>query len=216
MKSKILLSTLLLLTFNSSIPVENADIDTLYDMRWMELTPDQHKLIENTYTSSPLYTLITACKQDDIAKVRELIASKIVNVNLQVPRSQGGETALCIAAYHGNFELVKVLIEEGKADVNLPSRSFSQSPLMYAADNSWRKLYTIGKGEDYPSVVRFLINAGASVDQYDCLGYRALRYAQSSRDSSRNDKMRTIEEEIISILEIRGALQEYNRQQSRN
>lgn len=62
MKIKIILSALLLLTFNNSMPVENIDSNTLNDMRWIDLTPEQQRLVKNSYKNSPLNTLIIACQ----------------------------------------------------------------------------------------------------------------------------------------------------------
>ena len=80
-------------------------------------------------------------------------------------RDCAGATALCEAAFHGHFELVQLLHNDYKADVNAPNM-FGWAPLHVAIDR------------DHREIVDYLIHsADADVNQTTPEGYSALHVA---------------------------------------
>ncbi len=119
-----------------------------------------------------------------------------------------GETALTIAANRGNFELVKVLVQEGKADVNLPDKVSMKTPLMHAIRRAF-----IGK--EYIEIVRFLIDHNANIDQKDLYGQNAINYAKYGLSNTTFSEEERNFEEVISILTAKEkeTLEKHGRQQ---
>ncbi len=74
-----------------------------------------------------------------------------------------GFTPLCMAASHGCFESLRLLMENG-AKANLRG-NIRRTPLMYAACNG------------HIECVDYLLEHGADVDLQDEVGYSALMYA---------------------------------------
>ena len=79
-----------------------------------EMRDDQDPSFCDTFTSTS-NMLYFAAKRNDVASIRQLIASNIP-VN---ERNCHGVTALYISAHYGNVEAVKTLLELG-ADVTIP------------------------------------------------------------------------------------------------
>lgn len=105
-------------------------------------------------------SLVRAVKISDVDRVRTLMYAN-VNVN---EKNYAGITPLTIAAEKGNMEIIKMIVEDGKAVVNDPS-SYGVTPLISAA----------AAGND--KVVEYLIAKGADVTAKDDLGKTALIYA---------------------------------------
>lgn len=104
-------------------------------------------------------SLVRAVKISDVDRVRTLMYAN-VNVN---EKNYAGITPLTIAAEKGNMEIIKMIVEDGKAVVNDPS-SYGVTPLIAAA----------AAGND--KVVEYLIAQGADVTAKDDLGKTALIY----------------------------------------
>lgn len=105
-------------------------------------------------------SLVRAVKISDVDRVRTLMYAN-VNVN---EKNYAGITPLTIAAEKGNMEIIKMIVEDGKAVINDPS-SYGVTPLIAAA----------AAGND--KVVEYLIAQGADVTAKDDLGKTALIYA---------------------------------------
>lgn len=105
-------------------------------------------------------SLVRAVKISDVDRVRTLMYAN-VNVN---EKNYAGITPLTIAAEKGNMEIIKMLVEDGKATINEAS-SYGITPLISAA----------AAGQD--EAVAYLIQKGADVTVKDDLGKTALLYA---------------------------------------
>lgn len=104
-------------------------------------------------------SLIRGIKIGDPDRVRTLMYAH-VDVN---EKSYAGITPLTIAAEKGNMEIIKMLVEDGKAHINDKS-SYGITPLISAA--------AAGNGE----VVEYLVAQGANVNDKDDMGNTALLY----------------------------------------
>ena len=95
-----------------------------------------------------------------------LVARTLLTAGIETEtRDCAGATALCEAAFHGHFELVQLLHDDYKADVNAPNL-FGWAPLHVATDR------------DHRAIVDYLIHsAGADVNQTTPEGYSALHVA---------------------------------------
>jgi len=77
------------------------------------------------------WALAKAVKDDDTAKIKQIIAEHKVSVNYQEPKF--GETLLLWAVWTNHYKSAKVLLECG-ADPNMQSYGDGNSPFTYAAD----------------------------------------------------------------------------------
>ncbi len=101
--------------------------------------------------------LVKAAFKDDIAAVRQLIAS---GVDVNAIDKDADTTALMQAVEHGNGEMVQTLLGAG-ADINLKNKS-GQTALMHLGEHSTEKM------------VWDLVAAGAKLNQRDDEGNSAL------------------------------------------
>ncbi len=108
-------------------------------------------------------SLVRAVKISDEDRVRTLMYAN-VDVN---EKNYAGITPLTIAAEKGNMNIIKMLVEDGKAQINDPS-SYGVTPLIAAA--------AAGNAE----VVDYLVTKGADVTAKDDLGKTALIYASGA------------------------------------
>lgn len=115
--------------------------------------PAQKKYVYDT-------SLMRAVKINDADRVRTLLYAHI-NAD---ERNHDGMTPLTVAAENGNIEIIRLLIEEGKANVNLPS-NYGVTPLIAAT--------RAGK-ED---AAKYLIEKGAKTDVRDNTGKTPISYA---------------------------------------
>ncbi|RPA97780.1 ankyrin [Choiromyces venosus 120613-1] len=137
--------------------------------------------------------LITAAENGHLEIVRYLLRRRDINVEV---RSWSAKTALCWAAGGGNLDMVKLLLEEGGASVNLSCgcwyapwsggelTSLLLTPLHFAA---------IG---GHLSVVQFLVKCeGVDINARDALGDSPLDYARRGKDKK-----------IVRMLKDNGAI----------
>ena len=118
----------------------------------------EHKTVvkKNVYDTS----LIRAIKIGDPDRVRTLLFARI-DVN---EKNYAGITPLAVAAEKGNMEIIRMLVENGKAKVNEKS-SYGVTPLIAAS--------AMGRGE----VIKYLVDHEADVTARDDKGKTALLYA---------------------------------------
>ncbi len=107
-------------------------------------------------------SLIRAIKINDTDRVRTLLYAN-VNVN---EKNYAGITPMTVAAEKGNMDIIRLLVENGKADINAKS-SYGVTPLIAAT--------AAGQAE----VVQYLIKHGADSTAKDDLGKTALTYASN-------------------------------------
>ena len=100
--------------------------------------------------------LMMACWYDR-RDVVELLLDRILPVDARA--ADDGNTALHIAAYQGNPEMVAMLLARG-APVNLNDRKYGTPPFVWALQ-AW--LVGQREGGRYPAVLRLLAKAGAEV-----------------------------------------------------
>lgn len=87
--------------------------------------------IDNEYESDE-QNLVHACRNGDIEKVKSLVESG--NVNLQICKDrQHNDTPLHWASYYGHLRVVKYLVEKGNCDVT-STNIFGNTPLHRAAE----------------------------------------------------------------------------------
>ncbi|MCX6771533.1 MAG: ankyrin repeat domain-containing protein [Candidatus Micrarchaeota archaeon] len=99
-------------------------------------------------------------------------SKKHIDVNI---RDDLGAQPIHIAAFRGNLELVKSLVENG-ADVNSKGPG-DATPLHDAVTMSHAKV----KGADYEGIVCFLIEKGADVNAKNKMGYLPLDFAKNKK-----------------------------------
>ncbi|HJD20011.1 MAG TPA: ankyrin repeat domain-containing protein, partial [Candidatus Avelusimicrobium excrementipullorum] len=121
-------------------------------------TPGTRELAKTKYVYDT--SLVRAIKTGDADRVRTLIYAN-VDVN---ERNYAGITPLTVAAEKGNMDIIKLLVEEGSASVNLNS-SYGVTPLIAAAAAGQRE------------AVDYLLQNGADPTAKDDLGKTALLHA---------------------------------------
>ena len=143
-------------------------------------------------------------KSFNIEVVKVLLDAKGIDVNKYGTRAMGAyswvRTPLIMAAYTGNTELVKLLLDKG-AKPDLPDwyipdqTNFGKGPLnnalLYAATNG------------YPEIATFLLDKGAKIDYQNASGSTPLISA-SSHGGEKADKQADIAKAIAVLLD-RGA-----------
>ena len=97
--------------------------------------------------------------------VLQFLLSAPVGANVE-SRDRKGETALSKAVQAGNSRMVKLLLDEGGADINTTTDGSGQTPLLLALNL------------ELSSVVSQLLEAGADVHVVDAFGHDAMYYAQ--------------------------------------
>lgn len=137
-----------------------------------EREPAQKKYVYDT-------SMMHAVKINDADRVRTLLYAHM-DPN---ERNYAGITPLTVAAENGNMTIVELLVEEGRADVNLTS-SYGVTPLLAAT--------RAGK-ED---VAKYLIEKGANTEVRDAYGQTPFSYASQSNNP-----------ELIDILSKRNPLE---------
>lgn len=105
-------------------------------------------------------SLIRAIQSDAPDSVKTLIYSQI-SAN---EKNDAGYTPLVVAGQVGNMEIVKLLVEVGRAEVNTPA-VYDLTGLISASANG------------YTQIVRYLVFNGAEIEHEDVLNKTALSHA---------------------------------------
>ncbi|RPA97773.1 ankyrin, partial [Choiromyces venosus 120613-1] len=113
-----------------------------------------------------------AVQRGDPELVRCLLRRGDIHVDARCPSA---ETALCWAAREGNLVIMRLLVEEGDADINLSGENggdfLLRTPLHFAAIRG------------HLSVVKFLVKCeGVDINARDALGDSPLDYARRGKD----------------------------------
>ena len=127
-------------------------------------------------------SLIRAIKIEDVDRVRTLMYAN-VSAN---EKNYAGITPLTVAGEKGNLDILKLLVENGKADVNDKS-SYGVTPLIAAA--------AAGKGE----AISYLLAHGADATAKDDLGKTALIYASNYDDPKTLSKLLSLNKLAVNI-----------------
>ena len=127
-------------------------------------------------------SLIRAIKIEDVDRVRTLMYAN-VNAN---EKNYAGITPLTVAGEKGNLDILKLLVENGQADVNDKS-SYGVTPLIAAA--------AAGKGE----AIAYLLAHGADATAKDDLGKTALIYASNYDDVKTLEKLLSLNKTAVNI-----------------
>ena len=114
---------------------------------------------------TPEYTLLTASKENNIAKMKKLINNG-VDVNCAVFHEDEIKTALHIAAKEGHTDATQLLIESG-CDVNLAPSDIGAPPLLLACSSQ------------SVEIVKLLLQAGPCVNQMTKFGHTSLLAASA-------------------------------------
>lgn len=102
--------------------------------------------------------IIKAIENNDISELTSIFEEGDINVNNIIEAEVGNDmelqvsmTPLMYASYLGNYEIVRYLVEEKKADINIENE-YGWTALKYASD------------EGRLEIVKYLVENGASVD----------------------------------------------------
>src|SRR5262245_40982465 len=120
---------------------------------WLLRTPPLHEAVE----------------EGDLAKLKALVEGGADVNRMAYPpgKSSDGRTALHLATRHRSLDIVEYLIAKG-AQVNLTTPRMFNTPLHFAASNTWR---------EGPQIASVLIARGAKIDAKNHDGYTPLRFA---------------------------------------
>jgi ankyrin repeat protein len=99
-----------------------------------------------------------ACAYGRAAVVEALLAAGGVNVDTELKSHGSGHTGLHVAAFHGQLDAVKVLLQHG-AQIEQIDQTWKTPPLAWAL-TGWQRS---GHGGQYYEVVAQLVAAGAQV-----------------------------------------------------
>lgn len=108
-----------------------------------------------------------SCRVDHLEIVRLLCTKSRVDVDKQ--KANSGQTAAFVAADYGNLDCLRVLHEEGGADVTVPNGA-GLTPLHRAAVNG------------HCQTIEYLVSVGAKVDAVDYRGNTSLHRAAYARN----------------------------------
>lgn len=105
-----------------------------------------------------------AAESNDIAKVGQLIKEKGVDVNSRDNNNED-RTILHIAALKGFEDLIRLLVEQYDADINIEDK-LGEVPLHVAVDNHHIQIarYLVEKGSDYSEDVVDILGSSEEKD----------------------------------------------------
>ncbi|MBR4592548.1 MAG: ankyrin repeat domain-containing protein [Elusimicrobiaceae bacterium] len=132
-------------------------------------------------------SLIRAIKINDADRVRTLMYAN-VDVN---EKNYAGITPLTVAGEKGNMDIIRLLVERGKANINDKS-SYGVTPLIAAA--------AAGQAE----AVSYLLKHGADATAKDDLGKTAMLYASTLEDPKTLSYLITADKMSINIPDNQG------------
>ncbi len=127
-------------------------------------------------------SLILAVKKGDADRVRTLLFAHVDPDE----KNYAGITPMTIAGEKGNMEVIRLLVERGKADLNAPS-SYGVTPLIAAA--------AAGKAE----AVAYLLKHGADASAKDDLGKTALLYASGQNQAKMVANLAEANQPVVNL-----------------
>ena len=98
----------------------------------------EHRTIE-AKKAEDCATFFDAAEKGDVDKVREVLKHGLRDVNSVDPRRDWW-TALQVAAYRGHTDMVRMLISEFQADVNVSRNYYADTPLSLAARMGYNEI----------------------------------------------------------------------------
>jgi len=116
----------------------------------------QHPRLTSNLGETDRRLIAHAARNNNLAAVRSLLAAGF-DVNV---RSQHGATPLHWAAWHGNTEMVRDILQHNPPLEDL-DHHFAGTPLqwaMHGSENGWYR-----QSGDYPKTVQLIIGAGAQI-----------------------------------------------------
>ena len=127
-------------------------------------------------------SLIRAIKINDADRVRTLLQAH-VNAN---EKNYAGITPMTVAAEKGNIDIIRMLAEDGKADVNAKS-SYGITPIIAAA--------SAGQAD----AISYLVKHGANATATDDLGKTATIYAANYDDPDVLNDLVSMERSTVNL-----------------
>lgn len=135
-----------------------------------------HPAMEKSYTAAEQRQVAHAARNNELAAVRLLLKARL-SVH---SRGQHHATPLHWAAWHGNKEMVRLILEHSP-DLEDADNEFKGTPMRWAihgSENGWHRA-----DGDYPGTVELLLQAGAKAPD-ETSGTAAVREVLEQRKAS--------------------------------
>lgn len=126
-----------------------------------------------------------ACNRGHVAVVSEILKAQLSMINSS---NDTGETALHLAVYAGNMNIVEQLLDHG---ANVDARNeYGETPLFYAARRNM------------PALIRLLLQRGSDIEASDRYGERAVDHCTSSHTTQAFEASRIDQTGMLPLNEL--------------